>query len=547
MRQPSLPLGTQRRFYCGILLAVIVLVPHLARCETAVFSNVEPTVAEVRSLLEIGVQMEQQRRWAEALTHYEDALRDFPNHPQIRKRLSLARAHYDVGRRYEDGSYLDSMTTITQSQALDVYSEVMRKIETHFVDTPTWQALLDHGTTHMEVALQKEEFLKQHSPRSNATQIQAFRRDLRAGMNSHVPQNRDHARQMVRWAARLAWQQLEIRPSIVIMEYACGATTALDQYSTFLTGDQLSDIYNQIEGNFVGLGIELKAQEGSLLIVDVIPGGPAQRADIEPNDRIVEVNGFSTRDISTDRAADMLKGEQGTFVDIVVEQPSQQLRQLRVRRERVEVPSVEDVHVVDDSYGIGYLKLTGFQKTTSRDIEAALWKLHGQGMRSLIIDLRGNPGGLLTESVEIADKFVDDGTIVSTKGRSRHEDIVYKAHRVGTWRVPLVVLIDEDSASASEIFAGAIRDHRRGTVVGQRSFGKGSVQGIFPLSITKAGIRLTTAKFFSPNGQRISLKGVNPNIPVHVAQKPSSTKLVSAVDPILQAGIRVARQHVANR
>ena len=135
-------------------------------------------------------------------------------------------------------------------------------------------------------------------------------------------------------------------------------------------------------------------------------------------------------------------------------------------------------------------------------------------MRSLIIDLRGNPGGLLTASVEVADKFIADGGIVSTRGRSEQENFSYRAHRPGTWRVPLVVLIDGDSASASEIFAGAIKDSGRGKIVGTRSYGKGSVQGIFPLGKNGAGARLTTAKFYSPLGHPISNVGITPDVDV---------------------------------
>jgi carboxyl-terminal processing protease len=167
-------------------------------------------------------------------------------------------------------------------------------------------------------------------------------------------------------------------------------------------------------------------------------------------------------------------------------------------------------------------------------------------MRSLVIDVRGNPGGLLTSSVEVADKFIDEGTIVSTRGRSTLENYTYSAHRAGTWRVPLVVLIDGDSASASEIFAGAIRDHRRGVVVGQRSYGKGSVQGIFPLSMAGCGVRLTTAKFYSPSGQPISNRGVSPDPEylIHQVAKPlpDGTILPTTEDPVIAAGVEVARQ-----
>jgi carboxyl-terminal processing protease len=184
-------------------------------------------------------------------------------------------------------------------------------------------------------------------------------------------------------------------------------------------------------------------------------------------------------------------------------------------------------------------------------------KLHREGMKSLIMDLRGNPGGLLTASVEVADKFVDEGVIVSTRGRSPLEDYNYTAHKAGTWRVPLVVLIDGDSASASEIFAGAIRDHRRGNIVGQRSYGKGSVQGIFPLSIAGSGVRLTTAKFYSPGGHPISNVGVNPDIVVQrTAKLPAESTTGDAAvaaaeeslgDTVLNAGIQAARRQTASR
>jgi carboxyl-terminal processing protease len=212
----------------------------------------------------------------------------------------------------------------------------------------------------------------------------------------------------------------------------------------------------------------------------------------------------------------------------------------------VEVPSVESASIVDTRYGVAYLRLTSFQKSTGRDVDAALWKLHRQGMRVLIMDLRRNPGGLLTASVDVADKFVSHGPIVSTRGRSAGEDYDYRAHVMGTWRVPLVVLIDGDSASASEIFAGAIRDHKRGTIVGTRSYGKGSVQGIFPLSAAGAGLRLTTAKFFAPSGQPISRRGVQPDIRVHTTARVTDATTTQAGDgdAALRMAVEVARRQL---
>ena len=336
-----------------------------------------------------------------------------------------------------------------------------------------------------------------------------------------------------------------------MFEFTSGATCALDQYSTFLTATELEDVFSQIEGNFVGLGVELKAQDASLAIVQVIPGGPAEQAGLRKGDRIVQVDGVSTSNVSTDEAANMLKGRRGTAVQLTLVDPQGVSRELRIVRRRVEVPSVTEVRMVDRDYAIAYLRLNSFQKTTARDLDAALWKMYREGMQSLIVDVRGNPGGLLTASVEVADRFLDSGNIVATRGRSPREDFDYRAHSPGTWRVPLLVLIDSDTASASEIFAGAIRDHRRGTVVGQRSYGKGSVQGIFPLDNSTAGLRLTTAKFYSPSGTAISERGVAPDVLVRTVLKPSLDGArgdgKAADDATLAAALQVARTSLARR
>jgi carboxyl-terminal processing protease len=327
----------------------------------------------------------------------------------------------------------------------------------------------------------------------------------------------------------------------------CGATNSLDTYSTYLTPDQLNDVYSQIEGNFVGLGIEIKAREGALEVIRVIPNSPAEKAGLNGGDRIVAVDDQTTRDLSTDKAASLLQGEAGSIARLVVLSGKEQVRNVSIRRERVDVPSIDGAQMIDPSYGIGYLKLTCFQKTTAQDLDAALWNLHRAGMRSLIMDLRGNPGGLLITAVEVADKFLENGIIVTTRGRTPQEDLSYSAHTVGTWSVPLIVLIDENSASAAEILAGAIRDHRRGAIIGTRSYGKGSVQGIFPLSSYEAGVRLTTARFYSPLGLSYTHVGVEPDVTVHRVAKAAEGLEQAEQDQYLEAALQVARRSVAQR
>jgi carboxyl-terminal processing protease len=491
------------------------------------------------SVIRRGQKLENEQRWGEAVTLYEEELRQNPSDRNLASHHELAKIHYDLGRRYHDTSYLRSLTTLDQRDALTLYGEVLSKIQSHYVAEPDWAALVRRGTAGLEVALGEPAFAKQAAMNVPRAEIDAFREQLVHQLQSTPIQSKQQAIDAVNMAVQLARQQLRLPASNVILEYACGAAGSLDEYSAYLTGDQLNDVYSQIEGNFVGLGIELKAQDNALLIVKVITGSPAEKAGLKAQDRILAVGSRSTADLSTDQAADLLQGAEGSIVELTLQSPASAARRLAVRRQHVDVPSIDDVHMEDRERGIGYLKLTCFQKTTSRDLDAALFRLQREGMKSLIIDLRGNPGGLLTASVEVVDKFVQDGVIVSTKGRSSLEDYNYTAHKAGTWPVSLAVLIDGDSASASEIFAGAIKDHHRGAIIGQRSYGKGSVQGIFPLSVAGAGVRLTTAKFYSPSGAGISKVGVSPDIEVTRAAKPADdgSSAVSADDEVLRAAV----------
>ncbi len=504
-----------------------------------------------------GTTLEGQRRWGEALTLYEDSYRNDPSLTQLSGRIDLAKIHYDLGRRYADASFRRGVAQLDEGRALDLYSEVLAKVFAHYVQEPDWRHFIERGTTDVDLALGEPTFLGANRLQASNDTINACRRELHDLTDNRAVRDRDEARVIVSQAAHLVGDRLGLSATSIILEYVSGAAGGLDEYSTFLTADQLNDLYSQIEGNFVGLGVELKAAEHALLIVNVIHGSPADRSGVKAGDRILAVAGTSTRDLSTDQAAELLQGPEGSTVELQTATGQEPARLVAIRREHVEVPSVDDVRIIDQESGVGYLKLTCFQKTTSRDLDAALWKLYRLGMKSLVMDLRGNPGGLLTASVDVADKFIERGTIVSTRGRSPQEDYDYASHSTGAWRMPLVVLIDGDSASASEIFAGAVRDHHRGTLVGVRSYGKGSVQGIFPLNIAGTGIRLTTAKFYSPDGHPFVHVGVTPDIIVHQAAKPiegsiataqpTSTAGAPANDAILSAGLQAARKQVAQR
>lgn len=493
-------------------------------------------------VLEEGQRLESLRRWGDALSHYEEALRHYPGDDALRERQDIAKLHFSLERRYNDRSFVDSVRTLSTQQAASLYLELLRKVNVHYVETPPWKRLAMRGLRAVELALLDESFRRENRATISGEQLSRLRRELYAASGRRIVNDPRSLTALATEVAQLVERHAGMRGAAAVMEFVAAAAGGLDTYSAYLTAEQLRDVYSQIEGNFVGLGVELRADRGALLIVHVISGSPAERAGIRDGDRITAVDGQSTAELSTDEAAALLTGAEGTLVGVTVETPGETPRQLTVRREHVEVPSLEDARIIDDQYGVAYVRIPAFQKTTARDLDAALWDLHRKGMRSLVLDLRDNPGGLLTASVELADKFLQKGGIVSTRGRSPQEDFNYQAHYGGTWRVPLVVLINGDSASASEIFAGAIKDNHRGQIVGVKSFGKGSVQGIFPLGQAGAGIRLTTALFYSPNGKRISKHGVDPDLPVTVVARPTGASVDLASDQILAQGVAAARK-----
>jgi carboxyl-terminal processing protease len=523
--------------------------------------------------LEEGLRLEGRRQWSDAAGHYEHAVREFPHDQRLRLRHDLARIHSSLERRYADASFVETLGSLDARSAADLYSELLTKIDSHYVVEPPWAKLTERGATAVLIAAADADFAARHGVRPNEQQLRLLATDVRQLARPELVRGSRDALAVAATVASAAERRIGAPASAWLLEFTAAAAGGLDNYSAFLTPGQLRDVYAQIEGNFVGLGVELKAAEGDLEIVRVIGGSPAERAGIRAGDRIVAIDGRRCGDYSSDQAASLLTGEEGTTCQVtvapaaaaipalegddvahLVAKPVAALRTVAVRREHVEVPSLEGVAIVDPANGVAYAKIPVFQKSTARDLESALWDLHRQGMRSLVIDLRGNPGGLLTSAVELADKFVAQGNLVSTRGRSDGEDFDYRAHRAGTWRVPLVVLIDGDSASASEIFAAAIRDNRRGTIVGERSFGKGSVQGIFPMALAGAGIRLTTAKFYSPNGTAISEVGVSPDIAV--AEAPEQAGGAQTVgyrgaeqpaDEALQKAVEAARTQVAMR
>ena len=482
-------------------------------------------------------------RWADVVGICETAARKGTLAPSLRQQYDLAKLHCDVARRHAEPAFRGQLLSLSETDARRVYGEVLARIGSHHVENPDYARLLSRGLRAIDVALEEPAFAAAHAAQVTPERRSVYREHVAQIAGSRGVSTQEDAETMAAWVARAAHSILGIPPAVTLIEMSAAAVGGLDEYSAFLTTGQLDDLYSQIEGNFVGLGVELKSAADGLLVVHVIPASPAARAGVRAGDHLVGVGGRSIGGLSVDEAAHLLQGPEGSLVTLAILRAPAPARAVTVRREHVEVPSIEDVRMLDTTAGIAALKLSSFQKTTAADLEAALRRLDAAGMRSLVIDLRGNPGGLLSAAVDVADLFLERGLVVATRGRSPDEDFNYSAGRPGTWRMPLVVVIDGDSASSSEIFAGAIRDHARGTIVGSRSYGKGSVQGIFPLDAAGVGMRLTTAKFFSPKGLPYSGVGVEPDVPVHTVARPVDGVIAGgSADTALAAATDVARR-----
>jgi carboxyl-terminal processing protease len=489
-----------------------------------------PAALQPEDVLRVGKALEQQRRWQEAIQHYEKSLKLLPLNKQITERMQISRVHLDVSRRYADRSFIESVERSTPAQSIEVYQDVVSKLETYYVDSIDYYKLALYGTAFLEVALTERDFIQKHLPKTPAASIENFRRNVHRLVFGKKVGNANDLKNLALLVASEAQEQIGLMPTATIFEFISGSVGLLDPYSSILTPGEYREIMSQIEGNLIGLGVELWAEGNELRIVDVFKGSPAAQAGLLPGHYILEVDGQTIVSIGAKRAADMLRGPENSSVKLVISSGGDQSVAIDVVRRRVEIPSVSSAEMRNGQ--IGYIRITNFQKTTVNEVSRALFDLSSQGMKSLVIDLRRNPGGLLESAVELADYFIVRGGIVSTRGRNTSENRNYTAHAAGTWDMPLVVLIDAESASASEIFAGAIRDHDRGYIVGQISYGKGSVQGVFPSERGIGGLRLTVSRFYSPSGTAISQRGITPHVMVPEEPDATPTTLVALKPPV---------------
>lgn len=310
-----------------------------------------------------------------------------------------------------------------------------------------------------------------------------------------------------------------------------GLLAQLDPHSEFLDKEKRELVENSSEGTFYGIGLELTMSNGELTVVTPLDGSPAKKANIQPGDIILEVDDKSVWGLSLSEALDIIDGEPSTALKLLISRESVgKPFEISLKREKISLASVRSKTVTHD---IGYLRIRQFQRSTGSEFQKKLVELLEEHphISGLVLDLRNNPGGILQAAIEVSDAFLSNGLVVSTKGRLEDSDMdFYASPETVAPVIPLVVLINQGSASASEIVAGALQDHKRAVIMGDISFGKGSVQNVVPIDEERA-IKLTTARYYTPLGRSIQAQGIFPDVSVlngNIERSESSFKISEA-------------------
>jgi C-terminal peptidase prc len=450
--------------------------------------------------------------WDTALDYYLRLPPAERHQPEVRQHVLLCLRHIQQVARHHDPAYRVRVLSLPFPQAVTEYAQVLTKLRAYYVDHDkvTAQKLFASGLQEFDLALGDGSFLREYLATVPAGALASFRGQVQRDWAGRAVNDVADAREAVREIARAGQRDLGLSPTVVVMEFACGACNALDEYSAYLPPGSPDDL-TPAGSDLFAAGLTLAFRGDGLYVERVLPNSyAASQAVCQPGDRIVRINRKPVEGLDRDAVADLIRNESGPSLDLELAAPGGTGG--RVARLPLDLPSVPGEATRMLTLTVGYLRLVGFQKTTLQELDEAVLTLKAQGMKALVVDLRGNPGGLFAVSVQVAERFLAEGVIVSTQGRVRSANQTYVAHPgSGAYDFPLVVLVDGETASAAEVLAGALKDKQRAILVGQPTYGKGSIQGMLQLN-SVGGLRLTLAKFFPPGGQPFEDAGITPDV-----------------------------------
>ncbi|MHC5108260.1 MAG: S41 family peptidase [Planctomycetota bacterium] len=488
-------------------------------------------------------ELRKEEDWLAAWRIYSDLGILFEREPRYKKLEREAQTHYRLNVLFEKDNYwgerIEKVRWEDARAALD-------DIGLHYVKPADFKSMCEVGLEQLLILARsksaQEAFdgLGDEDNRDEfITRVEAKLNQVREAATVDRRTCIEHFRRVI---SKINKQTVQLPEQLIVSELMRGALEPLDDYTTIIWPSDADEFRKQTDGEFVGVGISIVKNRvtDEIEVVTPLEDSPAYRAGIQAGDVITLVDGDSLEGFSLNKVVKTITGKRSTMVTLTIRRGEAEI-EFPLKRERIKIASVKGLkrnednpnqweHWIDKDMGVGYIRLTNFQKNTAEDVENVLSRLEAGGLKALILDLRGNPGGLLDSAWRISTLFLEAGeTVVSTKGRHRSENQSFYAPGDGPYSdIPVTVLTDENSASASEIVAGAIRDNNGGLVVGARTFGKFSVQNLMSLGASQAKLKITTAHYYLPSGVSLHKDpqakewGVEPNIPVRLVSKEKS-------------------------
>jgi carboxyl-terminal processing protease len=502
--------------------SVIIFPPQLAAQQDDLIQNA----------LKEAQKAESRHDWETAREIYEAILGRKDAGVDIRQRYHHAvRRSWQV-RRHQDSSYRNEVLSVDYGQALRLCKIVNRTLLDDSIDKKRLDPskLFNKGLEEFDAALGDPTFVREHIPAEKRGEVAAFRAMLKKKWGGKSKLTREGAIEEIGEVGLAAEFALGLNPTTAVMEFACGACYAIDQYTVYLTPNQLQELAQSLSrSEAIGVGLALTIRDNRIVVADVAMGSPADQAGIAVGDQIISVNKKAAADRSLLAVKELLEGPAGSMVEVAWQTPgAPNVRVASMPRERTVVPSVIGFPYEMTPYY--YLKINAFTETTINDVDEALAEMSKKGMKGLILDLRENNGGVFESAINTARKFMSTGIIASAVHQDPKYNQVYHAKNPKALTLPMVVLVDGDTASAAEVLAGALKDTDRAYVIGQTTFGKGCTQCVLRLpkaigNVPTGGMRLTVARFFSPKGQPYSDRGVVPHFIIDDAMPISQSML----------------------
>jgi len=455
-----------------------------------------------------------------------------------------ARLHTTVSRRWKDDDLVASARALDAGAGRWVYGGAMQTLAWFYVDPVTYGDLVVSGIESLRAALDDETFRAKFPEAADDTRRTRFAEALDILSLKARAARPVFSFQATEWLDVVMEKNramLGLPDGAVVAEFLFGATDALDPYTRFLTAEMYRGYRQQVQGRYSGIGASLAARDGRVLLDEVFEHGAAAEAGLAAGDELVSVDARPVAGLPPAAVSRMLRGKAGTKVTLVVRPAGgAELRTVTLTRMAIRLPTVRRVRMLEGEPGVGYLALTGFKSGTDKELRAAVARLADAGAEALLLDLRGNPGGSLWQAVAAAAVFLEDGRVLRTRGRAPGAGWTYNVPLFASqaWAGPLVVLVDEHTASAAEALAGALACRGRAVLVGRRTYGKGAAQVTLPIAASDCAICVTVARVYDPDDHCVEGTGLVPDVSVPApAEAPASL----ADDPVVRAGVTALR------